>query len=158
MIAVDSSELDRLADDQYLNRRINVPTYCGTCGYNLRTLSYVYTCPECGNSYNARPLHMVNIFLPDQFTFPLGDLISAIIFMAIGLDFAISSDAFAAILLALKGNDVGNVVVWGHFGVAFFLLPIGAVFLVKAWRGIARFVRARLIVRRIRADEEWADV
>lgn len=154
---MDSAELDRLAEDVYLNRRLNVPTYCGTCGYNLQTLPYVYTCPECGNGYNARPLHMVNIFLPDQCEFPAGDLFSGVICTVIGVYFAIVSHVFPAILLAIKGNPSGNVVRWGHLAVALCLLP-GVFFLVKAWRGIARFIRGRLIVSRVRAEEGWMDV
>ena len=73
-MVVSHDDLDRLADDIYKNRRISGWIYCGNCGYNLRTLPYVYTCPECGHEYNARPLTMRGIFLPHEASFPLRDL------------------------------------------------------------------------------------
>jgi len=73
-MVVSHDELYRLADDIYKNRRITGWMYCGNCGYNLRTLPYVHTCPECGHEYNARPLTMRGIFLPHEARFPLRDL------------------------------------------------------------------------------------
>ncbi len=68
-------ELDRLvAEDQYKDRRIVGSVYCGTCGYCLRTLPYVYNCPECGEGYNARPLVMRGIFLPHQAAIPYKEM------------------------------------------------------------------------------------
>ena len=61
---LSSNDLERLSDDIYKNRRITGLVYCGTCGYCLKTLPYVYQCPECGGSYNARPLSMQGIFMP----------------------------------------------------------------------------------------------
>ena len=61
-MVLSENELDRLADEMYLDRRIAHSVYCGECGYNLRTLPYAGRCPECGGEYNARPLIMKGIF------------------------------------------------------------------------------------------------
>jgi hypothetical protein len=76
-VPLSSRELDALADDLYKDRRISGPVYCGGCGYNLKTLPYVYTCPECGQSYNARPRIMKGIFMPYTAEWPFLDLAAA---------------------------------------------------------------------------------
>ncbi len=73
-MVLDSYELEKLADDVYKDRRITSSVYCGNCGYNLYTLPFVYTCPECGSAYNARPLVMEGIFVPYEVDFPLRDM------------------------------------------------------------------------------------
>lgn len=78
-MVLGTDELERLADEAYKERRIGGTVYCGNCGYNLRTLYYVYRCPECGQEYNARPLVMKGIFLP-QYTSPPWTDMAAVVF------------------------------------------------------------------------------
>jgi len=78
-MVLGTDELERLADDAYRERRIAGTVYCGNCGYNLRTLFYVYRCPECGHEYNARPLVMKGIFLPQNISPPFVDM-AAVVF------------------------------------------------------------------------------
>ncbi len=82
-MAFGNDELERLADDAYKERRISGTVYCGNCGYNLRTLFYVYRCPECGQEYNARPLVMKGVFLPQNTSPPLADMAAAVLFGAV---------------------------------------------------------------------------
>ena len=49
-------------------------TFCGKCGYNLRTRPTIGRCPECGNDYDARPQGMQGIFLPQDIRWPWGAL------------------------------------------------------------------------------------
>ena len=78
-MVLGTDELERLADDAYKERRIGGTVYCGGCGYNLKTLPYLYQCPECGQEYNARPLIMKGIFLPLNITPPFADM-AAVVF------------------------------------------------------------------------------
>ncbi|UCE62189.1 MAG: hypothetical protein JSU63_10855 [Phycisphaerales bacterium] len=82
-MGLSNSELESMADDIYRNRRITGSIYCGTCGYNLKTLPYVYRCPECGHHYNARPFAMKGIFFPQVTTPPVADPLAAVFFAAI---------------------------------------------------------------------------
>jgi predicted RNA-binding Zn-ribbon protein involved in translation (DUF1610 family) len=79
LVPLSSRELDALAEDIYRDRRISAPTYCDACGYNLKTLPYVYTCPECGQSYNARPMVMKGIFVAYEAVFPFLDCVATAI-------------------------------------------------------------------------------
>ena len=72
-MTLGTAELERLADDAYRDRRISGSIYCAACGFNLRTLPYLHRCPECGQEYNARPLKMTGIFLPQEAQFPARD-------------------------------------------------------------------------------------
>jgi len=74
-------DLDRIADDIDKDRRITGSVYCGNCGYNLKTLPYSYQCPECGQEYNARPLHRRGIHEPLDEEFPFAYIISAVVCM-----------------------------------------------------------------------------
>ena len=82
-MVLGSDELDRLADDIDKDRTITGSIYCGNCGYNLRTLPYAYTCPECGKGYNARPLKMEGVFLPQDTYFPASDTAATLLCAAI---------------------------------------------------------------------------
>ncbi len=137
-MVVSHDELDRLADDIYKNRRITGWMYCGHCGYNLRTLPYVYTCPECGHEYNARPLSMRGIFLPQQATFPLRDL--------------------AALLACVLGTAVfayGSVqpARFVHLGIASLFAGLSLWFAAHTYKRLAAFLKAVNISRRIAAEE-----
>lgn len=78
-MSLSSEELAKLAEEIYTDRRITMSTYCGRCGQNLRTLPYVYRCPECGNAYNARPLKQEGVFSADHARFPLGTLFALLV-------------------------------------------------------------------------------
>ncbi len=78
-MVIGSDELEKLAEDSFKDRRIGGTIYCGGCGYNLKTLPYLYQCPECGQEYNARPLVMKGIFLPQNTSPPFVDM-AAVVF------------------------------------------------------------------------------
>lgn len=73
-MSLSSDELSRMAEAADADRTILHSVYCGHCGYNLRHGPYVGRCPECGNPYNARPLNMKGIFVPQEVRFPLSGL------------------------------------------------------------------------------------
>ena len=83
MMGASDKNRDAIADDIYRNRRIGCSTYCGRCGYNLKTLPHVYTCPECGAAYNARFPNMQGVFLHDNVSFPLSDIIANAMFAGV---------------------------------------------------------------------------
>jgi len=133
------NELDRLADDVYFNRRITASTYCAECGYNLRTLPYVYHCPECGQEYNARPLHMKGIFLPADHEPPVGRMFVA------GFWYVV-----AASLIAYAARPVEPLpLAIGLFFLLFALVQ--SVLIIRQWR---RFQIARHVARRIKEESE----
>src|SRR5262245_47063510 len=72
-------ELEHMADEgaQRSGACISHTLYCGVCGYNLKSLPYVYNCPECGNAYSARALSMRGIYRPGDDTFPAARIITA---------------------------------------------------------------------------------
>jgi len=71
-------DLDRLVD-QCGDSVIKQSMYCARCGYNLRSLPYRYTCPECGNSYRARAHRRKGIFLEGETYFPYSECFILII-------------------------------------------------------------------------------
>ena len=137
-MVIGRDELERIADEMYLQRGISDSVYCGNCGYNLRTLPYIYRCPECGNRYNARPLKRTGIFDPYEIEPPIGD-IAATVFCTL----------LAALLVipALKPLSQGRLL----FGSLFVLLKV--YFGFKAYWRLKRFLKANAIARRIRMEE-----
>lgn len=138
-MVVGSRDLDRIADDIDKERVITSSVYCGRCGYNLRTLPFLYQCPECGNEYNARPLKMIGIFNPYAATFPTRDVLITLACAFVAVLFGVSA--------ALAGNAKG--------------LAIAAVFAACAiingrstWREIRRCLLAISIIRRIQSGED----
>lgn len=75
-MAFSQDELDRMVDETRNRGVITGDVHCGNCGYNLKTLPYVYRCPECGNDYCARRLFPRGIFYPSRSSFPYGELIA----------------------------------------------------------------------------------
>ncbi len=138
-MSLTSHDIERIADDIYKDRRINSTLYCGRCGYNLRTLPYLYTCPECGNQYNARPPLMKGIFTPHEIMFPFRDY---------GLTLL---GALSTLLLSLglgSPLDVGRLImalILGVFTVIFGYLSIGR---------SMQFIRDSRVAHRIRQEEE----
>lgn len=138
-MGLSSEDLDRIADELYLQRRIPNSVYCGNCGYNLRTLPYMYTCPECGNQYNARPLKMRGIFLPYEVEPPLGDAVATVF---CGLATAL------LFYYAVSRGDAGLLVISMVF-VAILVMRS-----VKFTRRLTRFLKAASLLRRIEMEEE----
>jgi hypothetical protein len=144
-MVITPDELDRLSDDTYKDRRITGSIYCGRCGYNLKTLPYVYVCPECGNHYNARPLSMRGIFSPYEVSLPIRDVAAALVCLGGAVTLAVV--AFQTAVPAQVTSfavPYGMAVILGLFGMHF------------AWRALSqsgRYLQAREIARRIAAQE-----
>ena len=137
-MALSGQDLERLADDQYKDRIITGSVYCGSCGYNLRTLPYIYTCPECGNQYNARPLKMTGIFTPHETYFPASEIAAALLCAPI---------AFVLIRGGIITADSGRVTL----GALFCMIMVS--FAVQAYMRLVRFIKARALARRIALEE-----
>ena len=82
-MVLSNHELDRIAEDIYRDRRIRSSIHCAKCAYNLRTLPYVYSCPECGQPYNARPGSMKGILISKTVGFPVGHALAAALFLIV---------------------------------------------------------------------------
>ncbi len=137
-MVLGTDELERLADDAYKERRIAGTVYCGNCGYNLRTLFYVYRCPECGQEYNARPLVMRGIFLPQNVSPPFVEMFAVVFCGPI---------AFVLIDGATQPFEPTGFVM----GLGAAILTV--VYLWLAYGRWARVLRARIIARRIAQAE-----
>jgi hypothetical protein len=137
-MGLSNYELEKLADEMYKDRIIRGSTYCGVCGYNLRTLPYIHVCPECGNHYNARPLKMDGIFVLHDTYFPLSELLAALF-----------CGVFAVVVIASGVNPVEpNRLIIGLAGAA-----IAIAFAVVGYLRLRRFIRARVIALRIAREE-----
>lgn len=130
-------EQERIADDVFTDRVIRTSVYCGRCGYNLRTLPYVYECPECGHAYNARPLTLHGVFLPEHAQLPQGVLFFA---ACIGISVVLFYGAFQPL-------DI-----WRLLGGVILSIFIGTE-VPRIWRELHRYVAARKILRRIDQEE-----
>ena len=137
-MGLSKSDLERLADDTYKGRLITGSIYCGQCGYNLRTLPYVHTCPECGNQYNARPLKMEGIFLPQEAQIPWGDLVAA------------GFCAGGALLFGASAVGSPDAV---RISIAGALAAIASPFVWRAYRGLRRLARTRALAKHIALEE-----
>ena len=136
-----NAEADRRAEETYRNRRITGRVYCGQCGYNLRTLPYVYQCPECGNEYNARPLIMHGLFKPHEMAFPFGAYLMALVL---------------AVAAFVFGTFAFSPLKWVPFGFTLVLLALTVVYLAQALVLTRRFFHSVQIARRIEAEErDW---
>ncbi|MHC4697163.1 MAG: hypothetical protein ACYTFA_10505 [Planctomycetota bacterium] len=138
-MSLSRHELEELADDTYRDRRIKGSTFCGRCGYNLRTLPYVYRCPECGNAYNARPLKMKGIFFPQAVYPPVKEMVATAFFSVIGVLLLIS---------AIKPLDQGRLI----FGVIF--IAITGVFAGQVVHKFQHFFTFWSLAKRIAEEEE----
>jgi hypothetical protein len=132
------ADLEKKATDQYRDRMISGSYYCGSCGYCLRTLPYVYTCPECGNSYNARPLSLNGIFKPYEVQFPFFDLLAFVLCLPV-----------AVVLMAWGIMSGLSLIIF--FGLLYVYLTV--LFGARVWRGVRSFIKGRVIIRRIRMEE-----
>jgi len=135
---VSLEELDRIADEQYANSHITSSIYCGSCGYNLRSLPYMHVCPECGRRYNAIPRKMTGIFQPTAVEFPFGDVASTVLCGAMGVSIVWRS---------------WNPAEWGTLmmGISFCVLTL--FFGAKSVKRLVHYYRGRFVARRIAMDE-----
>ncbi len=136
-MVLGSEELERIADELDADRTIMSSLYCGRCGYNLRSLPFVYACPECGSRYNARPLKMEGIFLPHTAFVPAGDIVS----------FLFSTVVVAVtVTVGVKEQDPSWIVV----GVPFAVLSI--LFARRAFTQLGLCLRFRTVGKRIERE------
>jgi hypothetical protein len=127
--------MGKIEQDILYDRGMQYDVYCGKCAYNLRTRPRLGVCPECGNEYDARPLHMEGILLPKNISLPVRQFI--------GMLFCVS-----VTLLALYSGLVEGVT-WAYVpAVAFFALAI-----MYAYNSVVRSVsyfRHRALMRSAR--------
>lgn len=138
-MALSTSELERIADDMYRGRMLTLSTYCGDCGYNLRTLPYIYKCPECGNEYNARPLLMKGIFIPYRDDPPFRDLLGIV-----GFALATAVIGYGA----LKPLDIFRLVI------ALFFMTFTIISAMQFGSKLKHYLRAIQILGRIKREDE----
>ena len=144
-MVLSSNELDRMADDLYLDRRIQTSIYCGRCGYNLKTLPYSYTCPECGSDYNARPMSMKGILVPDGSESPAGTVATVVIAWMVG-----GVMILAGALYAMGSRGI-FVVIELVLGVS--LVVLGLYCVHRGERRLRRFLRHRALWKHIAEQE-----
>lgn len=137
-MALSTTELERIADDIYRDRLLTLSTYCGDCGYNLKTLPYVHTCPECGNRYNARALRMKGIFLPNAAELPIQDLFVTLV---------------AAAVTGLIGYGAFNPLDVIRLVIGLFFAASTIIFAVQVWNKVKRYATAIQIIRKIKLEE-----
>lgn len=135
------SERDReeLADDIIRDRRISMSTYCGSCGYNLKTLPRSYHCPECGSEYRARPPRMNGIYMPHQNSPPLGAAVAVVVFALV-----------AGLLVVGAWNSKST----GYVATAAIFVAITLSFAVHVVMRTNRFLRTLRLGRQIARQEE----
>jgi len=170
-MGLSNEELQRMSEDEFTDRHITSKSlFCGGCGYSLKSLPYVYNCPECGNAYNARPRSMSGIFLATEGgRFPLGDIVTSLFCLVIALVMAWSAMASAinaATAAAVASgasptnppppswSAVMKVLDLWRMGVS---MTFAALFLAYVWRTIAhmrRFLLNQAIRHRIDTENE----
>jgi hypothetical protein len=138
-MTLNSQELERLEDQLWAGERIYHSLYCGECGYNLRTLPYTGLCPECGGRYNARPLKMEGIFLPQNMELPVLDVLMlgiAVTFSILFIRDSINPYDSARMFIGVVGLILS--LVFGH----------------RAWSKFSRFLKFRSILKQIESAED----
>ena len=135
-MSMHSDELEMLADLTFKDAVIATSLYCGSCGYNLKTLPYVGVCTERGHRYNARPLRMDGIFTPQRLEIPLGDAAAGVLSGVVAAGMTIRAIAPSP----SRGVYVIFAVVLGLMSVAFAWIM---------WRKLCKYVRFRNIAKRI---------
>lgn len=137
-MVIGSGELDRMADDAYKDMRITSSIYCGTCGYNLRTLPYTGPCPECGSDYNARALSMKGIFTINDIELPVKEFFLAL--FCAGTTYILARPLFTT----RDTVRAGMAILFAGFSVMY------AIDMVGKW---GRYYRAVSIMRKIEKEE-----
>lgn len=124
----------KVGDDLVHARGVVGDTFCGTCGYNLRTRPLLGRCPECGSGYDARPHHPCGVFRPQDIRIPALPLAWGVLCLALGgplLYLAVDRRVTLAYIPAVP------------------LLLLGLAYLWNAGKGLARYLRYRALVRHI---------
>ncbi|MFQ5489321.1 MAG: hypothetical protein ACE5GE_01255 [Phycisphaerae bacterium] len=144
-MAVGADELARWGDEVLADRRIGTDLYCARCGYNLRTLTYLGRCPECGSQYSARPPVMKGIFTADMLRFPLEELFWTSVCLSIGA---------ACLFLGAWPPGEGRLLIGVVFG------ALGACYVHLLWKRLVRYVRLLEVYRRLRDEDsdDWIEV
>ena len=139
---LSDEERNRLEDDILFDRRITRSLYCGSCGYNLKTLPRSYVCPECGQPYNARRQPMKGIYFPHDVEPPIAQIAGALI-----------SAVVAVSLLSVAFRPFSAVRV--TFGLIF---AVATVYLsVQTYWRVKRLIKFQALARRITQQEEEED-
>lgn len=138
------SERDReeLADDIIKDRRIATSTYCGNCGYNLKTLPRSYHCPECGSEYRARMPRMKGIYLQNENSLPFVEAIAAVVFAMVS----------ATLLVGAWNSKSG-----GYWVTAIIFAAITLAFAVAVVVRTNRFLHTARLSRQIERQQEDED-
>lgn len=138
-MGLSGGELERYADQAYGDRTITTSVYCGKCGYNLRTLPYVYRCPECGQKFNARPRTMRGIYAPQTVDIPFGDAASA---------------GFCALAVLVTAWGAFDPLDLWRVGFAVVFAVFTFIFLSRTYDRFLVLLNARRIAKRIAMDDE----
>jgi hypothetical protein len=151
-MVIGSDELQDLSEEMYSEHRIAASLYCGNCGYNLRRLPYVYTCPECGSHYDANALRMQGIFLPDAGWSPWADLFSIVLCLLS----AVILIGSAVEIVPAQGTAAQRVQVvdLARFYLGLFFAALAPFHGWRVVRRFRRFLKRIAILRRIRDEEE----
>ncbi len=121
------------------SRWFETSTFCGSCGYNLKTLPRVGRCPECGGGYDGRVREMKNILVPESLVLPWGDIMAS----AIGLTLS----ALTVYYFLVHGWQWFMLVCGVLFGAAgLFLARVSA-------REVGHYVHCRRLVKRMQVLE-----
>lgn len=143
-MAVGSDELARWSEEILTDRRIGTNLYCALCGYNLKTLTYVGRCPECGSFYSARPPVMKGIFTADMLRFPLEELF----WMSVCL--GVTALSLLMTPLPPGGTRIVLAAVFGALGVCYVYL---------FWKRMGRYLRLRQVyLRRDDDTDDWTEL
>jgi len=133
---------ERLEDDILYDRRITGSMYCANCGYNLKTLPRVYTCPECGSSYNARRQPMKGIFSPYDAEPPISTVA-----------WALGCSLITALLLVGSFNPFREDIFF--VGLLFGVLAVCLIY--RAFGAVGRFLKFRALSKYIVHRQEDED-
>lgn len=138
-MVLNEKNLELLAAEDLLGRRITNTLYCSECGYNLKTLPYKYQCPECGNSYDVHPKRMTGIYLYQMDRFPVFDVFSAV---------------FLSVACLIYMPHAFNPINITFLMITLVLDVTAILFAIRSYHRIKRFMRSRSIARDINKQED----
>ncbi len=138
-MTVNSSESERIEEQVLSGDRIFHALYCGECGYSLKMLPYTGRCPECGGRYNARPLKMEGIFLPQNMELPIVDICMLVVGLSVSASFTFKS---------MQSPDSGQLFI----GIVVLILSV--MFAYRGWSKFAKFLRFKRLIKQIEAAED----
>ncbi len=138
-MALEHEQLEHMLEEEEGPRLMTQPAICDQCGYQLRGLSFVGRCPECGNSYRVRGRKTEGIFVPGSAEFPASDLVAGLV-----------SAGLALWLVAglVRGFDLWTLLFAGFLGY------VGFVFLRQGLLRLKRFIRGQRIASQADSDDD----